>query len=152
LASYLKEKAWPSYSASANGSFESWVVDRFGRRLFEMFFKPYSEKLWGIPCSELDADFAAQRIRKFSLGEAVASAVFPRRGAQHKTLVDRFAYPLHGTGSVYVKMADRVRASGGEIRLRCPVRRVIREGFEARGVELADGTLESCDHIISTMP
>ncbi|MBW8883689.1 MAG: FAD-dependent oxidoreductase [Planctomycetia bacterium] len=152
LASYLKEKAWPSYSTNANGSFESWVVDRFGRRLFEMFFKPYSEKLWGIACSDLDADFAAQRIRKFSLGEAVVSALFPRRAARHKTLVDHFAYPLHGTGSVYAKMADRVRANGGEIRLRCPVRRVIHEAGQVNGVELDDGQCEMCDHVISTMP
>jgi protoporphyrinogen oxidase len=152
LASYLKEKAWPSYSHDENGSFESWVVNRFGRRLFEMFFKSYSEKLWGIPCSELDADFAAQRIRKFSLGEAVVSALFPRRGARHKTLVDRFAYPLNGTGSVYAKMADRVRESGGEIRLRCPVRRVMHDGLKVSCVELADGHCEPCDHVISTMP
>ncbi len=152
LTSYLKEKAWPSYSPDKNGSFESWVVDRFGRRLFEMFFKSYSEKLWGIPCSELDADFAAQRIRKFSLGEAVASALFPGRGGRHKTLVDRFAYPLRGTGSVYVTMADRVRANGGEIRLRCPVRRVMHEAGRVSGVELADGHCEPCDHVISTMP
>ncbi len=152
LASYLKEKARPSYPAKKNDSFETWVVDRFGRRLFEMFFKSYSEKLWGIPCSELDADFAAQRIRKFSLGEAVASAVFPRRAGRHKTLVDRFAYPLQGTGSVYAKMADRVRASGGEIRMRCPVRRVMHDGASVTGLELADGRLEPCDHVISTMP
>src|SRR5205823_574314 len=123
LASYLKEKVRPSFPNGDNRSFESWVVDRFGRRLFEMFFRSYSEKLWGIACSELDADFAAQRIRKFSLGEAVASALFPRRAARHKTLVDRFAYPLKGTGSVYAKMADQVRSLGGEIRLGSPVRR-----------------------------
>jgi len=152
LTSYLKEKAWPSYSQKDNGSFESWVVNRFGRRLFEMFFKSYSEKLWGIPCSELDADFAAQRIRKFSLGEAVASALLPRRAARHKTLVDRFAYPLRGTGSVYAKMADLVTANGGEIRLRCPVRSVLRDKLEVRGVELGDGNREACDHVISTMP
>jgi len=152
LASYLKEKARPSFPGAENESFESWVVDRFGRRLFEMFFKSYSEKLWGIPCHELDADFAAQRIRKFSLGEAVASAVLPWRAARHKTLVDRFAYPLRGTGSVYVKMAERMRACGGEIRLRCPVRGVLRDGFEVRGVELSDGDRKPCDHVISTMP
>jgi protoporphyrinogen oxidase len=152
LGSYLKEKAWPSCSRDANGSFESWVVNRFGRRLFEMFFKSYSEKLWGIPCDELDADFAAQRIRKFSLGEAVTSSLFPWRAARHKTLVDRFAYPLGGTGSVYLKMADRIRASGGETRLRCPVRRVMHDGWSVSGVELADGLCEPCDHVISTMP
>src|SRR5205823_14713380 len=65
---------------------------------------------------------------------------------------DRFAYPLHGTGSVYAKMADRVRASGGDIRLRCPVRRVIHDDGKVSGVELADGDCEPCDQVVSTMP
>src|SRR5262249_40052809 len=152
LASYLKEKVRPSFPNGQNQSFEAWVIDRFGRRLFEMFFKSYSEKLWGIPCSKLDADFAAQRIRKFSLGEAIVSALLPRRAARHKTLVDSFAYPLRGTGSVYTKMAEQVRSLGGEIRLRSPVRRVVRNGFDVQGIELADGHVEPCDQVISTMP
>ncbi len=152
MASYLKEKVRPSFSAADNDSFESWVVDRFGRRLFEMFFKSYSEKLWGIPCRDLDADFAAQRIKKFSLGEALISALLPRRRAHHKTLVERFAYPLAGTGSVYEKMAEHVRTGGGQIHLQCPVRRVVRNDFNVQGLELADGRFEPSDHVISTMP
>ena len=71
LGSYLKQKFSARSAALEHLNFEDWVVDRFGRKLFEMFFKSYSEKLWGISCRELDADFAAQRIKKFSLGEAV---------------------------------------------------------------------------------
>ena len=93
LASYVKERLRPSYSSSDDASFESWVVGRFGRRLFDRFFKSYSEKLWDIPCSELSADFAAQRIRKLSLLEAARSAFSPQRRRQHKTLVDRFSLP-----------------------------------------------------------
>ncbi len=152
LTSYMKEKVYSSFPANENRSFESWVVDRFGRRLFEMFFKSYSEKLWGIPCRELSADFAAQRIKKFSLGEAIKNALWPHQGKGHKTLVDRFAYPLGGTGGVYTKMADQVRQKGGQIHLQCPVRRVLREDFNVRGVELADGRFQPCDHVISTMP
>jgi protoporphyrinogen oxidase len=152
LASYLKEKVRSSTPEGNSPSFESWVVDRFGRRLFEMFFKSYSEKLWGIPCDELDADFAAQRIRKFSLGEAVKSALWPRTAARHKTLVDRFAYPIGGTGSVYAKMAQAVRDHGGQVHLRTPVRRVMHEDGAVTGVELTDGRHEACDHVISTMP
>ncbi len=74
------------------------------------------------------------------------------RGNKHRTLVDRFAYPLHGTGSVYAKMAERVRECGGQIHLRSPVRRVVHDDFQIRGVELADGRFEPCDHVISTMP
>ncbi|MBI2825334.1 MAG: FAD-dependent oxidoreductase [Planctomycetia bacterium] len=152
LASYLKHKVQPHVSPRDNPSFESWAVDRFGRRLFEMFFKSYSEKLWGIPCDQLDADFAAQRIRKFSLGEAIKSAFSPRNGARHRTLADCFAYPVAGTGSVYEKMAHRVRDQGGQVQLNCPVQRVAHEDSRVTGVELADGRCEPCDHVISTMP
>src|SRR5262249_29397267 len=103
LTSYMKEKVRPSFPNADHGSFESWVVDRFGRRLFEMFFKSYSEKLWGISCQELSADFAAQRIKGFSLGAAVKSAIAPKKKHGHKTLVDRFAFPDGGTGAVYAK-------------------------------------------------
>lgn len=73
LLSYSKEWVTPT-RLGASPSFEEWVVSRFGRRLFSIFFKTYSEKLWGIKCSELDADFAAQRIKKFSLLEAIKGA------------------------------------------------------------------------------
>ena len=151
LASYVKEKIWPSYRADENETFESWVVGRFGRKLFNMFFKSYSEKLWGIPCHELDADFAAQRIKKFSLGEAIKGALGIGKG-KHKTLVDQFAFPLQGTGVVYERMADYVRTHGGQVHLKTPVRRVIHENKKVTGLELADGTQKDFDQVISTMP
>jgi protoporphyrinogen oxidase len=151
LASYLKEKVRPSFPASANETFESWVVGRFGRKLFEMFFKSYSEKLWGIPCHELDADFAAQRIKKFSLGEAVKGALGLGKG-KHKTLVDQFAYPTGGTGMVYERMAERVREGGGKIYLSSPVKQVVHEGQRVTGLAFPDGRFEAFDHVISTMP
>lgn len=152
LASYLKERLRPGVSVSDEVSFESWVVGRFGRRLFDKFFRSYSEKLWDIPCSELSADFAAQRIRRLSLLEALRSALSPKRGKQHKTLVDRFAYPLRGSGSVYETMADRVHECGGQVHLQSPVRRILHSGFDVHGIELAEGRIETCDHVISTMP
>ena len=152
LASYLREQLRPRFPTPAAVSFESWIVRRFGRRLFDMFFKSYSEKLWGIPCRELSADFAAQRIKKLSLPEAVTSALSPRRGRRHKTLVDRFPYPLGGTGSVYEKMADRLRDYGGQIHLQRPVRRILHEDFDVQGIELQSGRVEYFDHVVSTMP
>lgn len=151
VASYVKEKVWPSFRADQNETFESWVVGRFGRKLFNMFFKSYSEKLWGIGCDELDADFAAQRIKKFSLGEAIKSALGIGKG-NHKTLVDQFAFPLEGTGIVYQRMADYVREQGCQVHLRTPVRRVLHENKKVHGVELVDGTQKSFDAVISTMP
>jgi protoporphyrinogen oxidase len=149
LASYARERLTPSYSQ--NETFESWVVGRFGRRLFDMFFKSYSEKLWGIPCDQLDADFAAQRIKKFSLGEAIKSAIGLGNG-KHKTLVDRFAYPTGGSGMVYERMADEVRNRGGQVHLNAPVRRIVHFERRVKALELADGHVEAFDHVISTMP
>ncbi len=151
VASYMKEKVRPSYAPGENETFESWVVGRFGRRLFEMFFKSYSEKLWGIPCDALDADFAAQRIKKFSLGEAVKSAL-GLSGGKHKTLVDQFAYPTGGTGLVYDRMAQRVEEMGGRVHLKTPVRRITHENWQVNGLELQGGEHRAFDHVISTMP
>jgi protoporphyrinogen oxidase len=151
LTSYLKQKLRPSSAKADEPTFESWVIGRFGRRLFEIFFESYSEKLWGVSCQELDADFAAQRIKHFSLGAAIKSALgFDKR--QHKTLVDQFAYPLGGTGMVYERMAERIRALGGAIHLGCPVWRLMRHGGAVHGIELTDGRIEPFDHIVSTMP
>ncbi|MAT70125.1 MAG: hypothetical protein CMJ58_11460 [Planctomycetaceae bacterium] len=133
-------------------SFESWVTNRFGRRLYEIFFRNYSEKLWGIPCSELDSDFAAQRIRKLSLGAAIKQlAVRPQKN-KHRTLVDRFAYPNGGTGAVYERMAEMVNERGGSVHLGAPVKRVVTASGRVRGIELYSGNVVSCDDVISSMP
>lgn len=157
LASYAKEKVLPAPKPEQE-TFESWVVGRFGRKLFEMFFKSYSEKLWGIPCDQLDADFAAQRIKKFSLAEAIKAAL-GIGGNGHNTLVDQFAYPIGGTGMVYERMAQRVEELGGHVQLKAPVRRLL-ETHRSAGelsrrvdaLELTDGRIEPFDHVISTMP
>lgn len=148
VASYVKQKLLPIEDA---GTFESWVIRRFGRRLYEIFFKTYSEKLWGIPCHELDADFAAQRIKKLSLWEAIKNAAGGRTG-QHKTLVDEFAYPHGGTGSVYERMGELTRLRGGTIRLGTPVHKVLLSAGKAIGVQTADGSTCLHSHVVSTMP
>lgn len=135
-----------------NGTFETWVVNRFGRRLFEIFFKTYSEKLWGISCQELDADFAAQRIKKLSLFEAVKNAFLAGKGNVHKTLADQFAYPLEGTGMVYRRMADCVRDRGGQVSLNTAVQRVLAKDGRAYALEFPDGTVREYDQIVSSMP
>jgi len=132
-------------------SFEDWVVARFGRRLFETFFRSYSEKLWGIPCAALDADFAAQRIRRLSLWEAAKGGLGLSGGA-HRTLADRFAYPEGGTGVVYERMAAHVRRLGGEVHLGRPVARVAVERGAVQGVVLPGGEERRFDHVVSTMP
>ncbi|HLW35207.1 MAG TPA: FAD-dependent oxidoreductase [Chthoniobacterales bacterium] len=132
--------------------FETWVVGRFGRRLFEIFFKTYSEKLWGIGCQELDADFAAQRIKKLSLLEAIKNSLFTGNGNQHKTLVDQFAYPHNGSGEVYRRMAAFVRNNGGSVECKQPVHRVLVKDRRAIGLEFENGEQRFFDQVISTMP
>lgn len=149
MLSYFRQKLFPVKDTS---TFEGWVTRRFGKRLYRIFFKTYSEKLWGISCTELDSDFAAQRIKKLSLMEAVKNAVSFRKKNKHATLVDQFAYPLDGTGAVYEKMKDRVVQRGGNIYLETPVQRVVTRDNAAVGLVLENGKEKEYDQVISTMP
>ena len=149
MLSYMKEKIMP---ARDTGTFESWVISRFGRRLFQIFLKTYSEKLWGIKCTELDSDFASQRIKRLSLYEAVINALIKGRRNVHKTLVDQFAYPTGGTGFVYESMASSIFENGGKIFLRTKVEKVLTVEGKATAIQLENGETIVYDHIISTMP
>ena len=151
VGSYLAQKATPGLSDRLEGTFECWVVERFGRRLFEIFFQAYSEKLWGISCRDLDADFAAQRIKKFSLAAAIWSALGLGSGL-HTTLVDRFAYPTGGSGLVYERLAASIRERGGRVETRWPVRGFVHDHGVVRGLHFANGETRCFDHVISTMP
>jgi protoporphyrinogen oxidase len=133
-------------------NFDKWVENRFGHRLFSIFFKSYSEKLWGLPCSQIDADFAKQRIKKFSLSEAIKRAFFKPKTSKHQTLVDQFAYPYEGTGMVYEEMAKRVTQQGNKISLGVRVKSVLEKAGKAYGIELENGETKLFDHIVSTMP
>lgn len=149
VMSYFKEKIKPT---KQDGSFEAWVTARFGSRLYSIFFKTYSEKLWGIPCTELDEDFAAQRIKKLSLFEAVKNALFSSKKNKHKTLVDQFAYPIGGTGMVYDKMKTFIEKNGGKVLCSTPVKKVDAGENGATSIELMSGEIIPFDHIISSMP
>jgi protoporphyrinogen oxidase len=133
-------------------TFQSWVESRFGKRLTHHFFKTYAEKLWGIPTSELDAEFAAQRIKKLSLWEAIKGALFGGGGEKHKTLVDQFAYPKKGTGVVYQRMKDSIEKNGGKVYLRTPIRELVTSGKVVKGVKLESGEIRNYDEVISSMP
>lgn len=131
---------------------EAWITDRFGRVLYETFFRTYTEKLWGIRCTELDADWAAQRIQGLTLWGAIRSALTQNRGNALKTLVDEFAYPRTGNSLLYERMRTHVEDGGGSVRTGAPVRRVLTEGGRVTGVALADGTEVAADHVVSSMP
>jgi len=125
---------------------------RYLNNFYTIFFKTYSEKLWGISCSDLDSDFASQRIKKLSLSEALKNAVAFKKSNKHATLLEQFAYPINGTGSVYTKMMDKLKSRGGNVYLNTPVNKVITKNNKAVAVTLESGRQEAYDHIISTMP
>lgn len=136
-----------------DGSLESWVSHRFGKALFETFFKTYTEKLWGISCKDLDADWAAQRIQGLTLWAAVKSALTGNRGKEHKTLVDEFAYPATGNQSFYDRLRHHIEMSTGEdLRLGIPVQKVQVSDGHVTGVVLADGEQLAADWVVSSMP
>jgi protoporphyrinogen oxidase len=137
-------------------SFEDWVVSAFGRRLYEIFFKTYTEKVWGIPCNQISADWAAQRIRGLSLVSVMRSLLHVpnHNGAVIKTLVDHFRYPALGPGEMWEKTARTIEQKGGAVRMGHPVREIHRQ--DGRVVSVSTQTLDGIrthrgDSFVSTM-
>jgi protoporphyrinogen oxidase len=132
-------------------SFEDWVTNRFGRRLFELFFRSYTEKVWGVPTSELRAEWAAQRIKGLSFFSAAKSAFMGNRGDKVKSLITEFDYPRLGPGQMWDAMTASIQRLGGEVRTGCPVQQlVVRNG---RITELiAGGKRLRPRHVISSLP
>lgn len=147
VLSYIRAKISPF----KGDSFESWVANAFGYRLYSIFFKSYTEKLWGIKCSELDADFAAQRIKGLNLYEAIKSAFFGGGGKKHKTLVDEFSYPKKGCGVVYENMKQEIIKRGGVVHCDIEVLGIKTQGKKAVGITTNKGEF-SGDIVISTAP
>jgi len=112
-ASWLAARARP---LRPEDTLSAWVVNRFGRRLFETFFRPYTEKVWGMACEEIGAQWAAQRISGLSLGAALADMLRRGRGGQ-PTLATRFWYPRLGPGMLWERMRARIEAGGGRVML-----------------------------------
>jgi protoporphyrinogen oxidase len=143
-------------------SLEDWVVNQFGRRLFRIFFKTYTEKVWGMSCTEISADWAAQRIKGLSLGAAIKNAFLPRqdpndRAQVVKTLIDTFRYPRLGPGMMWETCANKVRSLGGEVLLgRTVVGCRFEEATRSWTVNALtrDGHREvfQAEHVISSMP
>jgi protoporphyrinogen oxidase len=133
-------------------NFEEWVTRQFGNRLYEHFFRTYSEKLWGIPCHHLDKEFAVQRIKDLNLWEAVKDA-FSNGQSKHKTLVDRFAYPLYGTGMIYERMKAFIEKQGNNVHCHVPINKLLaNEDKVIQGLELKDGQSRAYDVVVSSMP
>jgi len=151
-ASYGVECVKRSLRERPAGSFEEWVVTRFGRKLYEIYFRPYSEKVWGVPCSELRADFAAQRIKGLSFREAVRNMIAPNRHAP-ATLASRFTYPRLGFGRIPEALANALPPAA--VKLNASVIRVEHDRGRVTGVawRTQEGEhLSECTNVISTIP
>ena len=136
-------------------NFEAWVSNRFGRRLFGIFFKSYTEKVWGIPCREIAAEWAAQRIRGLSLTSVVWNALRPARHSDKqrviKTLIHEFQYPRRGPGMMWSKTAEILEARNSSIVFHAPVEKIFWEPGKVLAVE-AGGRRYSGPNFISSMP
>src|SRR5215210_6931526 len=114
LLSYIRAALKPK---GKEETFEEWVSNRFGRWLFNQFFKSYTEKVWGVPTSEIRADWAAQRIKNLSFFRAAWSAFFGNKGDRVTSLIDKFNYPRYGPGQMWETMTDDIERLGGQVLL-----------------------------------
>jgi protoporphyrinogen oxidase len=132
-------------------SFEDWVSNRFGKRLYQHFFKTYTEKLWGVSAKEIRAEWAAQRIKGLSFFSAAKAAFFGNKGDKIKSLISEFNYPRYGPGQMWEQMAADIHDQGGEVRLNAPVTRLRIEGGKVLEVVAGGETLRP-SHVISSLP
>jgi protoporphyrinogen oxidase len=141
MASYVRARITPH---PVEDNFEQWVSNRFGERLYRIFFKTYTEKVWGIPCTEIRAEWAAQRIQGLSLAKAIRNATsLNRRSETIKTLISRFRYPRLGPGQMWERCAERIEKMGGRVLINHEV-----TSFELgeRGIAAATARSDGKDH------
>jgi protoporphyrinogen oxidase len=158
MSSYLWAKLHPPKDQS---TFEGWTAARFGWRLYRTFFKSYTEKVWGVPADQIQADWAAQRVKNLSLWKAVKDALFPWASRETVTsLIEKFHYPRLGPGMMWEKASEIVQSKGGTLLLGARVTTLAQEGekilvsFErldpATGQRQPESILAT--HVVSSMP
>lgn len=158
VLSYAKAQMLP---VSPVRSFQDWVTNQFGARLFEIFFKTYTEKVWGMNCGEISADWAAQRIKGLSLGTAIRNALFSSNGdggnGLVKTLITTFRYPRKGPGMMWEACRDKILGSGGELRMGarvtgCTYDRTSRTWLVLARLPGGETAAYRAEHVISSAP
>jgi protoporphyrinogen oxidase len=158
MASYARARIWP---VSEPHTFEDWVSNQFGKRLFSIFFKSYTEKVWGMSTDELSADWAAQRIKGLDMGSAIRNALLPKRksngaDAVIKTLIDRFRYPRLGPGQMWERVRDHLADAGQPVRMGETVERIVHGGGRVHHVlaRNADGAVQrfAGQHFVCSLP
>lgn len=150
VSSYILVKVKkPSKESQLN--FEGWVAARFGWRLYRTFFKTYTEKVWGIPASSIQADWAAQRIKNLNLVKAIINA-FGFKKSKITSLIEEFEYPKFGPGQMWETCAEKLDSAGSKITFSSVAQEVVREANGNMTVTFSDGTIQNAPFIISTMP
>jgi protoporphyrinogen oxidase len=148
VASYLVAAPRPK---GKERSLEEWVSNRFGKRLYDLFFRTYTEKVWGVPGSEIRAEWAAQRIKGLSLRTAAKDAFFGGRNGDVKSLIREFHYPRYGPGQMWEAMAGDIDALGGEVRNGTPVEQIHIEDGRVVAVHVGNEAIP-CGEVISSLP
>jgi protoporphyrinogen oxidase len=160
---YLRAKLFPRKNEK---TLEDFLINRFGTELYLTFFKSYTEKVWGVPCDQISAEWGAQRIKGLSLRTAIAhflKKTFSRKRADgiaqkgvETSLIERFLYPKFGPGQLWEHVAELVQQRGGEVRMGWRVRRLHVDGDHVVAVEATDPQGQShridADYVFSTMP
>lgn len=162
LASFAKARLFPKKNVH---SLQDWVVNQFGDRLFTIFFKTYTEKVWGMRCDEISADWAAQRIKGLSLGAAIIDGLKrslrlnkrPNDGTTAKTLLETFRYPRLGPGMMWEAARDKITAAGNEVLMGHALERIEHDPLDNRWKVTARGSSGSAitidaAHVISSAP
>src|SRR6187200_2816992 len=152
LTRCLLSYAWAAITPKGReDNLEQWVSNRFGKRLYQHFFMSYTEKVWGVPASEVRAEWAAQRIKGLSFTSAAKAAFFGNKDNKIKSLINEFHYPRFGPGQMWETMADEIIAAGGEVRLNTPVEKLeVRDG-RIMAIEAGGERIEPV-HVISSLP
>jgi len=156
MMSYLWARIRPIKNAR---SFEDWTINSFGNRLYRTFFKTYTEKVWGIPCSEISADWAAQRIKGLSMMSLLKATLLPKKKGPRdrviKTLIEQFRYPVHGPGEMWEVCTEHVRGLGSRVEMGVSVKTLMRGASGVKSVVgIRDGARVEYEgtHFLSSMP
>ena len=120
-------------------TFEDWISQKFGQKLYETFFKTYTEKVWGIPCSQIGAEWAAQRIKGLDIMQVIRNSLSLGKRNRVKSLVDQFDYPILGAGQMYEAMVEKVVSKGAEVLLGTRVNGIRRKGNEITSIDVTNG-------------
>ena len=159
MTSYFRFKVKPIKNPK---SFQDWVTNQFGKRLFEIFFKSYTEKVWGMRCDEISADWASQRIKGLSLGEAALNSLpgfirkFKNKTELIRTLTDKFDYPIHGPGELWESAKNKLEENNSSVLMGQRVTKLIYSNSQITSVESTnedgDVQIHLGTHVISSLP